>query len=127
MPAETRCSVSEYMNGDDDLPTCSEQDDETWEDEFFASIVSEQPPLEREEPDDVTFDLEPPPLKIKNFGEAIHSLEDVQAFLDSKGYSDQATVIASAIDLVASLHCNALNLLLSKSEIFIKCTLPCLS
>ena len=108
MPAETRCSVSEYMNGDDDLPTCSEQDDETWEDEFFASIVSEQPPLEREEPDDVTFDLEPPPLKIKNFGEAIHSLEDVQAFLDSKGYSDQATVIASAIDLVASLHCNSL-------------------
>ena len=98
----------EYVNGDDDLPTCSEQDDETWEDEFFASIVSDQPPLEQEEPDDVTFDLEPPPLKIKNFGEAIHSFEDVQAFLDSKGYSDQATVIASAIDLVASLHCNSL-------------------
>ena len=72
------------------------------------SIVSDQPPLEQEEPDDATFDLEPPPLKIKNFGEVIHSLEDVQAFLDSKGYSDQATVIASAIDLVASLHCNSL-------------------
>ena len=53
----------EYVNGDDDLPTCSEQDDETWEDEFLASIVSDQPPLEQEEPDDVTFDLEPPPLR----------------------------------------------------------------
>ena len=108
MPAKTRCSVSEYVNGDDDLPTCSEQDDETWEEAFFASIGSDQPPLEQEEHDDGTFDLELPPLKIKNFGEAIHSLEDVQAFLDSKEYSDQARVIASTVDLVASLHCNSL-------------------
>ena len=32
--------------------------------------------------------IAPRGLKIKNFGEVIHSLEDVQAFLDSKGYSD---------------------------------------
>ena len=28
------------------------------------SIVSDQPPLEQEEPDDITFDLEPPPLTL---------------------------------------------------------------
>ena len=78
MPNEARCSVSEYMNGDDDLPTCSEEGDETWEEEFFAS---DQHPLEEEEPDDVSFDLEPPPSKIRNFCEAIHSLEDVKPFL----------------------------------------------
>ena len=57
----------------------------------------------------VIFDLEPPPPKIENFSEAIHSLEDVPAFLDSKGYSNQATVVASTVDLVASLHCNSLS------------------
>ena len=29
MPAETRCSVHEYINGDDGLPTYSVLDDET--------------------------------------------------------------------------------------------------
>ena len=33
------------------IPTCSEEDNEMWE-EFFASITSDQPPLEQEEPDD---------------------------------------------------------------------------
>ena len=94
MPAETRYSVSKYMNGDDDdIPTSSEEDNEMWEEEFFASISSDQPPLEQEELDDATFDLEPPPPKIMNFSKAIHSLEDVRAFLDSKGYSNQATVV----------------------------------
>ena len=80
MQDETRRSVSEYVNGDNDLSTCSEQDNEN----FFASITSEsdQQSVE-EEPDDSTFDLEPSPVKIKNFGDAIRSLEDVQSFLDS--------------------------------------------
>ena len=68
----------------------------------------DQPALDPEGSDDVSFDFEPPPPKIKNFGEAIQSLEDVQTFLDNKGYSDQATTIAAAIDLVASLHCKSL-------------------
>lgn len=40
MPAEERCSVSEYIYGDNDLSVCSEQDDEGWEDQFFSSITS---------------------------------------------------------------------------------------
>ena len=54
------------------------------------------------------FDLESPPLKIRNFGEAIKSLEDVQVFLDSKGCNDEVTVITSAVDSVVSLHCTSL-------------------
>ena len=79
---------------------------------FFASLDLDQPALEPEESDDVLFDFEPLPPKIKNFGEAIQSLEDVQTFLDSKGYSDQATTIAAAVDLVASLHWKTLYSLL---------------
>ena len=98
------------MNGDNELSTCAEQDSESWEEEFFACIASEsdQAPTAEEESDDSTFDLEPPPLNIKNFGDAIRSLKDVRSFLDSKGCNDQATVIASAIDTVASAHCSSL-------------------
>ena len=39
IPAESTCSVGEYMNGEDDLPTCSERDDDSWKDEFFASLI----------------------------------------------------------------------------------------
>ena len=35
MPAEATCSVGEYVNGKDDLPTCSEYDDDSWEDDFL--------------------------------------------------------------------------------------------
>ena len=35
MPAEATCSVGEYVNGEDDLPTCLEHDDDTWVDDFL--------------------------------------------------------------------------------------------
>ena len=110
MPTEARCSASEYVSGNNELSTCAGQDCESWEEEFFASIADQPPETveEEEEPDDSTFDLEPPPLKIKNFGDAICSLEDVRSFLDSKGCNIQATVISSAIDSVASAHCSSL-------------------
>ena len=73
MPAT--CSIGEYVNGEDDLPTCLEDDDHLWEDVFFASLdpdqsVQEQDESKQDEPDDASFDFEPPPLKIKIFGEA---------------------------------------------------------
>ena len=44
-------------------------------------------------------------LKLRNLGEAIRHLEDAQVFLDRRGYINEATIIASAVDTVASLHC----------------------
>ena len=38
------------------------------------------------------------------FSVGIHSLEDVRSLLDSKICNNQATAIASAIDIVASAH-----------------------
>ena len=63
-----------------------------------------------EGPDDAPFDIEPPPSKVKSFSEAIHSLEDVTTFLDRKGHSEEATVVFTAIDLVASFNYNSLAL-----------------
>ena len=64
--------------------------------------------LVEDEPDGVCFDLQPPP-KRKSFSEAILSL-DVKAFLDAKGYSEQAIVVASAVDMMVSLNCSSLAL-----------------
>ena len=44
MPNEARCSISEYINGDD-IPTFSEEGDEYWEE-----YPSHQHSLEEEEP-----------------------------------------------------------------------------
>ena len=44
-----RQDVGEYINGED-LPTCSEEGDETWEEEFFMSIISDQHSLDEESP-----------------------------------------------------------------------------
>ena len=50
-------------------------------------------------------DIEPPATKLRNLSEAIRHLEDVQVFLDRRGYINEAIIIASAVDTVASLHC----------------------
>ena len=73
-----------------------------------TTFNSDQHSLEEEGLDDVSFDFEPPPPKIRSFSEAIHSLEDVKSFLDAKAYSEQATVVSSALDMVASLNCTSL-------------------
>ena len=56
-----------------------------------------------EEQDESMAVIEPPPLKIKTFQEAIQSLEDVQHFLESQGLLQQAMSIGLAVDNVTDL------------------------
>lgn len=104
---EASCSVSEFINGDDDLPVCFELDNDHWEEQFFSSINPTTSTCMESEPEEDDLDLEPPPPKLRNIGEAVRHLEDVREFLDSRGYVTEATTIASAVDTVASLHCKA--------------------
>ena len=102
-PAEANCSVSEYIYGDDNLPVCFEVDDEQWEEQFFSSIEPTHSTSSCIESED-ELEIEPPPPKLKNLGEAVKNLEDVQEFLDSKGYISEATAIACVIDKVGTLR-----------------------
>ena len=70
---------------------------------------TESLPQEDLDEEEGQFDLEPPPPKIARYQDAIASLEAVQAFLDSKGHSEEATRIASSMDRVAYLHISTLN------------------
>ena len=46
--------------------------------------------------EDAGIDEYPPPTKIKTFKEAIESLEDVQYFLQSRGYAGETLEIGSS-------------------------------
>ena len=56
------------------------------------------------EDDDESFDLQPPALKYGTYQEAVCALEDVQAFLDSKGHNELATTLGAQIDLLIDFH-----------------------
>jgi len=49
-------------------------------------------------------EIEPSPPKLRNLGEAVRNLEDVQEFLDSKGYISKPTAIACVINTVGTLQ-----------------------
>ena len=57
------------------------------------------------------FDLEPPPPKITRFQDAISSLEEVQSFLDWRGFSEEAITIASSMNKLTYFTAKALTLL----------------
>ena len=107
----TNCTVEEYVNGEDDVPVCMQYGVD-WEDRFFAELgpsQSDSDSLVQENCDEQEgqFDLEPPPLKITRFQDAISSLEAVQEFLDSRGHSEEATRIGSSINELTYLHCTS--------------------
>ena len=94
-PEEGTCSSTEFVNGDDNIATCFETDDDSWDQQFIASLdsqfrstgVSSDPEEEDEEEE-----LAPPQTKVRNLSEAIYHLEDVRAFLDNKGHLTEATM-----------------------------------
>ena len=58
--------------------------------------------------DSLTY-IEPPPPKITRFQDAISSLEEVQSFLDWRGFSEEAITIASSMNKLTYFHCESLN------------------
>ena len=113
-PSDTNCPVEEYIDREGDVPTCMQYNN-NWEDHFFANLGSSQAvsdSLVQEDPDDEgQFDLEPPPPKITWFQDAISSLAEVQSFLDWRGFSEEATTIASSMNKLTSFTAKALTLL----------------
>ena len=109
-PSDTNCPVEEYIDGEGDVPTCMQYNN-NWEDQTnLGSSQAVSDSLAQEDPDDEgQFDLEPPPPKITRFQDAISSLEEVQSFLDWRGFSEEAITIASSMNKLTYLHCESLN------------------
>ena len=111
-PWDTNYPFEEYIDGEGDVPTCMQYNN-NWENHFFTNLGSSQSfsdSLVQEDPDDEgQFDLEPPPPKITLFQDAISSLEEVQSFLERRGFSEKAITIASSMNKLTYFHCESLN------------------
>ena len=59
------------------LRVCFELNNDHWKEQFFLSTDPTTSTCMESEPEEDELDLEPHPPKLRNFGEAIHHLEDV--------------------------------------------------
>ena len=100
MPTDEHCNVNDYLN--DDVPVCMEAEIDSWEADFLEQLGEEEQDeqqMDGEGPDED--DVITP--KLSNFKEAIQSLDNVQEFLESRGYIEEAFNIGSAVDTLTSL------------------------
>ena len=94
------------MEGDNDLQVCMDKDDDEWEANFFEELGendSEQEDDEVDEDEPIEMDVEPLAPKVKSFKEAILALEDVNHFLESRGFIQASSMVGSIVDEVAGL------------------------
>ena len=54
--------------------------------------------------EEVDYDLLPPPPKLTCFKQAIEGLEDVQVFLEYRGYIEQATSVGEIMTSLAGIQ-----------------------
>ena len=72
---------------------------------FYHHLHPSSEPVSADSGNEDDYDVEELPVfKVRNMSEAILNLEDVSKFLDSRGHCKEATVIASALDMITGLH-----------------------
>ena len=92
--------LEEYVNGDNDLPVCTNMDSDTWNETFLTEDINDEDEDENdEEVPEEQIDEPPPPPMINSFKEAIQSLEGIQDFLERKECMEEAMDIASMANL----------------------------
>ena len=105
------CSVSDYVNGDSELPVCTDLDNDHWEDNFMDSLTQENTmtPTEEDSDPESDVDLDPPVPVIKDFKETIQTLEHVQDFLESRNCLEMATKMSALLTEVAAHQVSAMH------------------
>ena len=110
--AGEHCSITEYVEGEDDLAFCFETDDQNWDAEFLSTVASSSQTIQQSSLDDSEDDDDHwPEPKVQNIRETIGALEDVQYFLQYHGHSCD---LSPAIDTLSELHAKTLNIFFNK-------------
>ena len=93
---DDHCSYDSCVREDDNIPTCFDMDNQHWQEEFLSQLGEDPSTMQpsannTDNPEDsyVEETLEFPPLKITRYDEALSSLENVSAFLQSKGHMSE--------------------------------------
>ena len=108
MGSSEKCSSDVYISGDNELSTCAEFDDESWDQTFIEGLTERTQTghpqtLEDSETEDLETDILPPPPKIQSCREALALLKDVQMFLESQSAFDEASLTSTLIDRIVVL------------------------
>ena len=104
----SRCSAEEYITGEEALPVCADFDCEDWDENESLndspnSDSGDNPDSDTGDTEEVDYDLLPPPPKLTCFKQAIEALEDVQVFLEHRGYVEQATSVGKVMTNLAGI------------------------
>ena len=104
------CTLEEYVHGDDEIQVCADKYSSDWETDFLEQLGpetqrqgSEQEDQDENEDQTIEMEVEPPPLKVTSYKEAVQALEDVSRFIESQGHVQALNATGSTIDVVASL------------------------
>ena len=80
-PEEGTCSSIEFINSDNDLATCFETDNDSWDQQFLASLHSQSTPyVFPSDPEEEEEELEPTQAKVRYLSEAIFNLKMSKGF-----------------------------------------------
>lgn len=79
MPSEQRCSLTEYLRGEEEVPVCVDMDGEDWDANFIAQLVDGDEGDEAGDDDMAAGDEEPVP-KYDRFSQVIRELDELNFF-----------------------------------------------
>ena len=100
-----------FNNGDSELPVCTDLDNDHWEDNFMDSLTqdSTMTPTEEDSDPESDVDLDPPVPVIKDFKEAIQTLEHIQHILKSRNCLEMAKKMSALLTEVAAHQVSAMH------------------
>ena len=107
---------SSFEDGVNGVPTCFDVNDEKWQEKFFEELDPTKSPKHPHNADDDSEDdsgdkIETenktylPPCVINTYKEAVSCIEDVRAFLQSKGHATEANQMMEISSKISQLHC----------------------
>ena len=99
------CSAEEFITADDALPICRELEEEAWSTSFLEEIGTRSQVEKDNDEEDDEDEVQVIP-RLTSFREAVQSLADVAAFLDTKSFTTEANKVSEVRDIVATISCN---------------------
>ena len=105
MPSEQRCSLAEYLSGEEGVAVCVDMDGDEWDANFIVQLVDGDEGVDGDEAGDDDMDVDEEPVcKYDKFSHVIKELDEIKLFLEDRGYSREADAVSSVVDMVASAH-----------------------
>ena len=78
--SEQRCSLAEYLSGEEGVPVCVDMDGEDWDANFIAQLVDGDEGVDGDEAGDDDMDVNEEPVCNDWFNHVIKELDEMKLF-----------------------------------------------